>query len=134
MMSALRFLAAGAAAALLGGCAPLPPVPFELLGDGQVCHGAFFPSGQRLEATIGGRRFEGFYIVSAGTASSHGWWPYRRLPNDVTTTYSTNSARAMLTSPDGERLSCEFLIEDRRALGECKSTSGKSYQLVAEGQ
>lgn len=130
-MNGLRLFAAGAVA-LLVGCAPLAPVPFELLGDNQAFHGAFFPSGQRLEATIGGRRFQGFYIVAAGIASSHSWGPYRRMPNDVTTTYSTNSARAMLSSPDGERLSCEFLIEDRRALGECKSTSGQSYQLIAD--
>lgn len=120
------------AAAMFGACSPLPPLPFELIDDGKVFQGAFFPSEERLEATIGDKKFQGFYIVASGIATTQGTWPARRLPSSTTTTYSSNAARAMLTSQQGDRLSCEFLLEGRRAIGECKAADGRVYQLVAQ--
>ena len=119
------------AAAFLGACSPLAPLPFELIDDGKVFQGAFFPSEERLEATIGDKKFQGFYILASGIATSQSTWPVRRLPSSTTTTYSSNAARAMLTSQQGDRLTCEFLLEGRKAIGECKSTDGRIYQLVA---
>ena len=122
------------AAAMFGGCSPLPPLPFELIDDGKAYQGAFFPSEERLEASIGDKKYQGFYIVASGVATTQSAWPARRLPSSTTTTYSSNAARAMLTSQQGDRLSCEFLIEGRKAIGECKSADGRVYQLVAQGR
>jgi hypothetical protein len=127
-----RALIAMTAVWALSGCAPLPPVPFDLVDKDQVSHGSFFPADRRLEVLIGDKHFEGFYIVASGTVLSQGWWPRRGFPNDTTTTFSSNSARATLSAGDDERLSCEFLLEGARAIGECRSTSGKSYQLVTQ--
>jgi hypothetical protein len=46
--------------------------------------------------------------------------------------YSSNSARAHLTADDGQQLSCEFVFESRRAIGECRSPAGAVFQLIAD--
>lgn len=116
---------------LATGCAPLAPVPFELLDTHQqVFHGRFYPADQRIDASIDGKQYSGFYIIASGTAMSQGLWPRRGFPAETVTTFSSNSARATLSSVDGERLSCEFLFDGDRALGECKGADNRNYQLL----
>ncbi len=119
---------------LLAGCAPMQPIPFQLLERGQTYQGTFQPGERRLDAQIGDKHYSGFYILESGTAYSQGWWPRRGFPSDTVTTYTTNSARATLTAPDGDRLFCEFVFEGSRALGECKSLDGKAYRLLSESR
>jgi hypothetical protein len=119
-------------AAILAGCAPLPPVPFELVDRNQTWQGTFYPSEQRLEAVVSGKTYRGFYIIASGTAYAQPMWPRRLFPNDTIVTFTSNAARATMSADDGERLFCEFNIEGGRAVGECKSPGGQSYQLVAQ--
>lgn len=119
---------------LAGGCATPQPVPFQLVDSGsKVQRGVLFPDSRRIEVTVDGHVFNGFYIVASGAAVSHimgGRWLF---PGDAVTTFSSNSARAHLTADNGQHLSCEFLLESRRALGECRSPAGAVFQLIADG-
>lgn len=118
------------AATTLWGCAPLPPMPFDLVDKGQVFHGTMSPSERRLEADIGGKRFQGYYLLAAGTTYFQGGSWRRPWLNDTRTNFVSNSARATMVADDGERLSCEFIMEDDSAIGECRSSNGQAYQLV----
>jgi hypothetical protein len=119
---------------MVGGCAA-PPVAFQLLdAESRVQSGTLFPANQQIEVTVNGHAFRGFYIVAGGTADSQSFGGHRFLSRDTITTFSSNSARAYLTADDGQRLSCEFLFESRRAIGECRSPAGAVFQLIADGK
>jgi len=127
-----RTLMALLAAVTLCGCAPWPPIPFDLIERGQVYHGTMSPSERRVSVDIGGKQFQGYYLVATGTAYFQGGWHWRPYPYDMRTNYVSNSARATMVAADGERLTCEFIVEDASAIGECRSTNGQSYQLVTQ--
>ncbi|PKO83308.1 MAG: hypothetical protein CVU17_09030 [Betaproteobacteria bacterium HGW-Betaproteobacteria-11] len=131
----LAFLSASLIALLLaGGCAAPQPLPFRLVdAASKVQNGMFFPDSQRIEVTIDGRRYAGFYIVAISVAHSQSLSGWRFFPHDTVTTIASNSARAHLAAEDGRQLSCEFLIEARRALGACRTPAGIVYQLAADG-
>lgn len=119
---------------LAGGCATPQPVPFKLIdSESKVQRGAIFPDSQRLEVMVDGRLFQGFYIVATGSAVSQTVTGRRLLPRDTVTTLYSNSARAHLTADNGQQLSCEFLFEARRLLGECRYPAGAVLKMVAEG-
>ena len=116
------------------GCANQKPLPFELVdANSSMNKGTIFPDGQRIEATIDGQLYTGFYLVATQVAYSETFGGWRSGPRDTVTTSSSNSVRAHLVSPKGEQLNCEFLFESRQAIGECKSPSGKIFQLAADG-
>ena len=119
-------------ASAISACAPLPPVAFDLIERGQVFHGTMSPSDRRVAVAIGEKQFQGYYLLATGTAyfQSGGW--RRPFPNDMRTSFVSNSARATMVAADGERLTCEFIVEDSSAIGECKSTNGPTYQLVTQ--
>ncbi|MFA6310573.1 MAG: hypothetical protein WCV99_18435 [Sterolibacterium sp.] len=119
-------------ATMFCGCAPLPPMPFDLVDKVQVFHGTMSQSDQRLEANIGGKRFLGYYLLATGTGYSQGGSWRRPYLNDMRTSFVSNSARATMVADDGERFVCEFIVEDNSAIGECKSTSGQTFQLVTQ--
>lgn len=120
--------------ALTAGCATPQPLSFQLVdSSSKVQRGNIFPDSERIEVTIDGVTFGGFYITASGTAVSHSTTVRRSFPNNTVTTFSSNSARAHLTAENGQLMSCEFLLESRRALGECRTPAGKIYQLVADG-
>ncbi len=117
---------------LVAGCATPQPVPFQLVdSESRIQTGTIFPEGQRIEATIDGQLYKGFYIAANGMAysQSHG---SLHLSTTVTH-FSSNSVRAQLASDKGQRLNCEFLFESGRAVGECRSPAGAIFQLVADG-
>lgn len=120
-------------AAMLAGCAAQAPIPLQLVDAGSnIQRGVLSPDSQRIEVTIDGHVFSGFYLVASGAAVSH-FFPARRyFPGETVTTYYSNSARAHLTADNGQHLNCEFLFERRRALGECRSPAGAVSQLIAE--
>lgn len=116
-----------------GGCAAPIPVPFQLVdSSSRVQSGTLYPDSQRIEVTVDGHLFNGFFIIASGSAISQTVSGRRFLPSDTVTSYSSNSARAHLTSDNGQQLNCEFLYERRRAVGECRSPSGAIYQLSAD--
>lgn len=120
--------------ALAVGCAAPKPVPFQLVdSESKIQKGTIFPDRQRIEVMVDGQLYKGFYIVATGVAHSETFGGWRSYPRDTTTTFSSNSVRAQLTTDKGQRLSCEFLFESRRAIGECRSPSGAVYQLIADG-
>jgi hypothetical protein len=116
------------------GCAAPRPVPFQLVdSESRVQKGMIFPGKQLIEARIDGQLYKGFYIFATGEAYSETFGGWRSFPRDTQTTFSSNSARAQLVSDKGQRLSCEFLFESRRAIGECRSPAGVVFQLIADG-
>lgn len=119
-------------AALVTGCAASQPVPFQLIDPASaVQKGTIFPARQRIEVTIDGQRYKGFYLMANGSAYSESLGGLHARQS--MTTYFSNTARAQLTSEKGQHLSCEFLFEGRRAIGACKTPAGVEYQLSAEG-
>lgn len=125
-----------AACAFFAGCAAAPPVPFQIIDDKAVAYtGTYQTSNQQMDIRIAGQSFHGFYIVASGTnvsitqsASARRFRSYETVTN-----VSSNSARALLTASGGERITCNFLFEDRRAVGDCKSSTGRHYQFIATG-
>lgn len=120
----------------LAGCAAPAPVPFQLLdSQAHVYRGNFLPGPQTLSVDIGNRHYRGFYLVETGLATTTQTWPaWRGFPRDSTTIINSNAARAYLKAEDGAQLSCQFLFEGSRALGDCVSPGGEKYQLVVDGQ
>jgi len=120
--------------AVATGCAAPKPVPFQLVdSESRVQKGMLFPGRQLIEAMVDGQLYKGFYIFANGEAYSETFGGWRSFPRDTQTTFTSNSARAQLVSDKGQRLSCEFLFESRRAIGECHSPSGAVFQLIADG-
>lgn len=120
--------------ALVAGCATQQPVPFQLVDSASaVQKGKLFPDRQRMEVTIDGQQYKGFYMVAAGAAFSQSFGGWRSVPRQSVTNYTSNSARAKLTSDKGQHLSCEFLFEGNQAIGECQTPAGAKYQLSADG-
>jgi hypothetical protein len=119
--------------AILAGCAAPAPVPFQLIDAERTYTGSFKPADESIDILIDDKPFHGFYIVARGTTVSTYETPFsRRFRSFQTITSSTsNSARALLTAADGEKITCAFLFEDKRAVGDCKSSKGKVYQFVA---
>lgn len=118
----------------LAGCAAPQPMPFQLVdSESKVQKGAIFPANHRIEVTVDGHVFSGFYMVATGAAVSQTSGSVWFYPSNTLTTYYSNAARAYLTAENGQRLSCEFLIESAHAIGECRSPAGKVYQLIADG-
>jgi len=110
-------------------------VPFQLVdAASKVQRGSIFTDSQRIEVTVDGHVFNGFYIIASGAAVSHALTGRRLFPSDTVTIFSSNSARAHLTADNGQRLSCDFLLESRRAVGECRSPAGAVFQLIADGK
>ncbi len=112
----------------------MAPEHFQLYGsEQQRWQGVLYPDHERIETTINGRHFQGFYIVSRGTAVTttpeilFGFPPFMNNMVDI----SMNSARASMVSEDGMHLSCKFLFQGKRLLGECTGPEGEHYQLVA---
>ncbi len=130
-----RALASLMSTLFLSSCA-MTPVPFALYGqDHTDGTGTLDPRHGSIQATLDGRDYHGFYIVGHGTAvTSTPPDPFFGFPPmmDSMVDISTNSARATMSSDDGSRISCQFLFQGHRALGDCQTTSGKHYQMVAE--
>jgi hypothetical protein len=120
-------------AVVAAGCSAPLPVPFQLVdSESRIQQGTIFQNSQRIEVTIDGHLFSGFYIVASGAAISQTTAGRRFFPVDTVTNFSTNSARAHLSSENGQQLNCEFLFESRRAIGECRTPSGAIFQLNAD--
>ena len=120
------------AVAAVTGCAAPKPLPFQLVdSESRVQKGTLFPGKQLIEATVDGQLYKGFYIFANGEAYSETFGGWRSFPRDTQTTFTSNSARAQLVSDKGQRLTCEFLFESRRAIGECRSPAGAIFQLIA---
>jgi hypothetical protein len=119
---------------ILAGCAASLPIPFQLVdSQSKVQKGTIYTDTQRIEVTVDGHVYKGFYIVASSTALSQSTSIQRYYPRNTITTFTSNNARSHLTADNGQRLSCEFLLEFRRALGECRSPAGAEFQLVADG-
>jgi hypothetical protein len=83
--------------------------------------------------TVDGHLFSGFYIFASGAAISQAMYGRHYFPGDTITNFYSNSARAHLTSDNGQQLNCEFLFESARAIGQCRTPAGAVFQLSADG-
>ncbi len=118
---------------VLAGCAAPHPLPFQLVDPAARMHrGTLYPDSQHIEVEVDGVRYSGFYLLASGIGFSQPVFITPWYPGDRITTYTTNQARAHLTSTDGKNLSCEFLIDGPRAAGECRTPEGRIFQMVAQ--
>ena len=118
---------------LVAGCAAPKPLPFQLIdSESRAQKGTIFTDTQRIEATVDGQLYKGFYIFANGVAYSQSFGGWRANPRETVTNYSSNSVRAQLTSDKGQRLKCDFLFEGRKAIGECRTPAGAVFHLVAD--
>ena len=130
----IRFAACFSVIGVVSGCVSLPPVPFQLVdSESKIQRGTIFQDGQRIEVTIDGQLFTGFYLFASGAAISQSMSGRHFYPGDIVTNYYSNSARAHLTSDNGQQLNCEFLFESKRAIGQCRTPAGVVFQLSADG-
>lgn len=114
------------------GCAA-PPLQLQLIdSESRVQWGTMYPDTRRIEVTVDGHVFNGFYIIASGEAVSETLAGRRFFPNETFTRYSSNSARAQLAAENGQQLSCKFLFESKRAIGECRTPAGAVFQLIAD--
>lgn len=145
MFRSFSFLLPAACSAWLVGCATTPPqpLPFELVGKGNAQYqGQFNPADRSIDVTIGKKLYTGFYVTSVTTSRSTdmgypGFRPYGYgmggWPRDIWTTTSNNTGKAYLKAADGDSLTCDFMFEGARLLGECQSVQGDTkYQMVAD--
>lgn len=131
----LPTLGACALALAMAGCAAPQPMPFQLVDPASKIHrGTLFPDTQRLEVAVDGLKYSGFYIVATGIGIAHPIMVGPYFSYDTVTTYTSNQARAHLTAEGGPPLSCQFLVDGPRAVGECRTPEGTVFQLVAEGK
>jgi len=128
-----RLAKAGAcfcATLIVQGCAS--PLPFQLVdAHARVAQGILYPGDGHIEANVDGVVFSGFFIFASGSAVSQTFGGRWGLPRETETTYESNSARAHLAAADGRSLDCQFLLQGRRALGECRTPQGTTFQLIA---
>ena len=120
--------------ALLAGCAAPVPVPFQVIDSNNVVYqGIFGADNQSVEVRIGDTLYQGFYIVSSSIQNTTTWvGRFGQIPRESISVASSNNALAHLVATDGQRLTCEFLFQGARAIGQCMSPQGKTYQLVAD--
>lgn len=132
-----QLFAALAAAALLGACAtPSAVYRFELIDAQSQAHAGSIDANTRgVTVSIGDRVFSGFYVratESVSTTSFPSYWGRRTYgPTEMNSQSVSNQARAHLRSAQGDHLSCEFLLDDGRAVGSCQSPAGQRYLFVA---
>jgi hypothetical protein len=121
---------------LLVGCAAPAPIGFDLVDQQSVVHhGTIHIAEQTIEAMIAGKHFEGFYLLADSTTVTTTTALSARRSHTFHSVSSimSNVGRALLTASDGERITCEFLFEDQRAIGDCRASSGQVFQLIANG-
>lgn len=120
---------------LLGACATTPAAPtgFRLIDENNTIHeGALWADSRLIEVTLGESRYRGFYIVATSMATVDTWPSFRHgFPRESVAIVNGNTAKAHLSSDNGEHLNCDLIFQGKRIIGECKSPQGKTYQLVA---
>jgi hypothetical protein len=77
--------------------------------DGATHEGTFDAIGKSMSVNIRGEQFSGPYILGGYAGGSNG--------------------RALLVSPSGSSLNCEFTYQGMSAIGSCQSRSGNLYQI-----
>lgn len=129
----LRKAIVGATVVALGGCATAP-FPFQLVDEKSQRHqGLVDSNAQRLTVNIGSEHYAGFYVLPSETYTTTSFFvsPRRFSAAPSHGTLTGNRARAHLDAPSGASLSCEFLVDGERAVGQCTSANGRHYQFVA---
>ena len=120
--------------ATLAACSQPLPLSFQLIDEqSHVSTGVMRPVDGSMEVVIGGKAFTGFYIVATATSVSTWDQPFFKRwgpPQHAMTTISSNAAKAVLLGEDKTRITCDFLFQGSRAIGECKSAGGHSYQFM----
>lgn len=93
------------AALLLSGCSG----GLLVIGpDGASHEGTFDALSKTMSVKIGGEQFSGPYVLGGTSGGSNG--------------------RALLTSPAGGSLTCEFTYQGMSAIGSCQDRTGNRYQ------
>ncbi len=136
MSRALKYSLIIACSLGLAACAATP-LPFKLYdAQQQVWPGQLNPHDGSIIAHIEGKDYRGFYLVAHGTAVSSTPLSLFADPPMMQTVsqIDMNTARASLSAGDGSRLTCSFLFQGRKILGNCHDSQGHTYDLAADGQ
>lgn len=121
----MKLIAVLAACAVLAGCAGSG----KLIRSGQVYPLEYNSLAQTITTTVDGETYTGSYIINRGTGTATGLVGTKLITTTVTT--SGNQGRALLTSPSGKVLRCEFMVSGNSAIGQCQDAQGAIYDLTA---
>lgn len=121
----MKLIAILAACTVLAGCAGSG----KLIRAGQVYPLEYNSLAQTITTTVDGETYTGTYIINRGMGTATGLVGTKLITTTVTT--SGNQGRALLTSPSGKVLRCEFLVDGLKALGQCQDAQGAIYDLTA---
>ena len=106
--------------------------------DGAAHDGTFDAVAKTMTVAIRGEQFSGPYILggSSGgtmTTTTTTVMPSGRVAVGTGQTYVPGSGggpgRALLSSPAGNTLSCEFVYHGMSAIGTCQDRQGQQYQF-----
>lgn len=95
--------------------------------------GQFNSLSKTLEVNINGKTYSGFYITNAsvGIANTQVYGAGTVATGSSQSFYGGNTGRAVLRSPEGDTVQCEFNYQGMKAIGTCVDGKGDRYQLIA---
>ena len=103
--------------------------PLKLLEDGKVHIGKFDAVGKTISVSVNGVQYTGSYVLNSSSSYGSMFVGAKYIPMNSYT--AGNMGRAILTSPDGKVIRCEFMAQSMSAQGSCSDNSGKMYDLIA---
>lgn len=121
----MKLIAVLAACAVLAGCAGSG----KLIRAGQSYPLEYNSMARTIKTTIDGEVYSGNYIINSGVGTATGLVGTKLVTTTVTT--PGNQGRALLTSPSGKVLRCEFMVSGNSAIGQCQDAQGAVYDLTA---
>ena len=119
-----RLLLVGLMAASVSGCA----LNMKLLDEGRTHEGHFSPASRSMDVTIDGKAYSG--PMTQSTAIGFGTSFAGRRMVQTTTVGTGSDGQAVMTSPDGKWLQCQFSAALGQGVGQCQDASGKIYPLL----
>lgn len=101
----------------------------KLLEEGKAHSGKYDSMNKSLEVSINGTLYSGNYVLNSSASYGGIFTGTRYVPINSYT--GGNMGRAILTSPDGKVLRCEFMVQGSAAQGACSDNNGKHFDLIA---
>lgn len=114
-------------AVLLTGCAGSG----QLLRNGQSFPLQYNSVLQTITTKVDGEEYAGNYVMNSSSGFASGFAGTRFVTTNVLS--AGNQGRALLTSPSGKTLRCEFMVDGFTTLGQCQDQAGAIYDLKAIG-
>lgn len=104
----------------------------RLIEDGKVHLGKYDTASRMVEVSVDGVRYSGPFVQNTGVGVTTAFIGGRLVTG--TTITGDGSGQALLTSPDGKVIRCQFgSVVGFRGQGRCENNAGKTYDLLIGG-